>query len=148
MFLSLFQQDFCAHAPSTMDASKNLPNQWLKLQSSAVLMEEESLGLVHIWSVTYYFFMVRSCFLLHSWSQVMLLSGSPVIELTLYVLVVHFLFVNCSTAFPPCLHTKYMQYCSGSWAGHLRGMILPYNMHWDCVTVLLEGKTLSDTNFK
>lgn len=65
----------------------------------------------------------------------------------LYVLMVHFLSVNCITALPPCLH-KYMQYCSDSWAGHLRGMILPYNMHWDCVTILLEGKTLSDTNFK
>lgn len=67
---------------------------------------------------------------------------------TVYVLVVHFWFVNCIAALPPCLHTKYMQYCSDLWAGHLRGMILPYDMHWDCVPILLEGETLSDTNFE
>lgn len=145
-FVSPFQQDFCTHTPSTMEASENLPNQWLNLQSSAVLMKEECLGLVQIWVCYRLLFHGQELF-----SPSFLKTHDATLWITGHgadcVCIGGAFFVNCITALPPCLHTKYKQYCSDL-QGHLRGMILPYNMHWDCVTILLEGKTSSDQNFE
>lgn len=149
MCLFPFLSKISAHAPSTMEASEKSSKPMAEVAvlcspyEGGMPRTHTSMNLLPIsfsWSRTVFFLIPEAtwCYSLDHW----LWSW-----LCMYWWCI-FLFVNCITALPPCLHIKYTQCCSDLWAGHLRGMILPYNMHWDCVTILLEGKTLSDKNFK